>query len=224
MKFKKQNKRWYIIFIPILILSSVTLFATFKKISQINKLKTISERHQPIRPIKKTPFSDEVLVQSAVYNFKQSIKHQDRSLFERTISEQIEDSTGLFHNKHAAKQKFDEIIKNHDMSLRSEYSKRRTPKLKNVKPTWDFEIDITKIKIYQNDNKADIDCEIYFVMDQPDDDIINKKYSKKSKRVKEKIELSKENGKWRIKKVNKLFKFLSDRNNKLEELKNKKVN
>jgi len=141
MRSRKKAKLWMYIFIPTLLLSSMMLFGGLQKASQLAKLKMLSANHQMIRPIKKTRFSDEVLIKSAVYKFKQSIKNQNLSSFEWVISRDFEDSTGVVKGKVAAKQKFSNLVKDHDISLRSRYSQRRTPKLRNIKPTWDFEID-----------------------------------------------------------------------------------
>ena len=73
---------------------------------------------------------------------------------------------------------------------------------------------IKDIKIFKNKNEAQVKCNIYFSMDQPDDEV-GKRHSKGPKKANEKIELVKVKGKWRIQKINQFFKFLVDRKNKL---------
>jgi hypothetical protein len=171
--------------------------------------------HKFPKPIKRTEFSDEIYIKSIVYQIEQSIKEQDLNKFERYLMNNIEDSTGIVRGKNDAVEKFNNFVTDIQLSQRFGYSRRRTPKLTNIKSTWDFEIDIKEIKISMNKNSAVVKCEIYFAMDQPDD-VPKIRYAKDPKKIKEKLTLAQYDGKWKIQKVNKLFKFLEQRKQSLD--------
>ena len=163
---------------------------------------------------RKTQYSDEIQIKSLIHKLEQSIKNNDAFLFERIIVDDYEDSTGSKVGKHVAKQKFLTDVELTDFFLRSPYSNRRSPALNKLTPSWDFEIEIDKMKIFKK-NTAKVDVQYYFNFDQPDD-VPEVKYVKKPKHYKDKIDLVCIDDEWKIQTIHRLFKNMKARKERLK--------
>lgn len=152
------------------------------------------------KPIYEKKLSDETLIKSSIFKLKQSVKNQDCEMFLDVINDNITDSTMVINNKKSAKKYFQNSISKIQFQNRSAYFNRRTPRLKNIKPTWDFEIDIRKIDIYDNYQKAELNCDIYFKMEKERNSNFNN----------EKIMFEKVNKKWKIIRFNNFVKYINN--------------
>lgn len=182
--------------------------------------------------ISKVEFSDETLIKSVIHNLEQSVRNKDLNHFIRLTSYDLEELQMKGKNKKDITETFKNLIINDEVELRSNYSRRRLKREEKVVSTSDFQIKIENLKI--NKNKATVLCQMRFKYDQSFEIVGNDEplspeesrnsgkifrsqkefvYSKNSKYKQFKIILEKINNKWKIKKLDKFFKFFNDRKN-----------
>lgn len=238
-------KKRILIILILIVSSSFIVFSQSSRLLQSLNLNKIQSGHNRLRIIKEYQFSENMKIKSILHQFKRSVRKSNTNDFIELLDESFEDSSGVSQGKSYANQLFIDNIKNNELEDRDPYSNRRKPLKQNIGANWDFELIIKDIDIHKNNRRAQVICEVFYKYDQPDieleDDYLDflwgekelqKKSNDKRNKPKDEAQIAKEthpkietvtidlvlkNDEWKIKKIDKFFKFLDKRKNKLRK-------
>jgi Na+/phosphate symporter len=172
----------------------------FSKIDYINaqvKLYTLST------------LTDEQLAMQEIRQIILGIKSQDIEQLRDIFASDISDEIGYVRDFSSAETKIKNCFTKSFKRKKHPKYNYMTPQVKGIKPTWDFEIEVTKIK--SNKNKITVNCDVMFITGIPVvEDTTNIILNPVPNRLKEKLEFEKNGEEIKLKKVQKLFKYLED--------------
>lgn len=149
------------------------------------------------------PLTDEEEIQLLLINIEQGIKEQNilkiTDGFDRVY--EIGDTITA---RYLLWDRLQSSFRNSQNRLKDSLFQLITPKKANISYTWDFELEIDTIRVL-NDNSAKAVTKMFFSAYVPDSSS-GEHYRKKQKEI---IMFNKVDGEWRIKKVDKLMRFIS---------------
>ncbi len=150
------------------------------------------------------PLTDEEQIRIILHNIEQGIKQQNRLKIVDSFSQNFNhgDSTS---SRHILWRRLRMVFENSQERWQDSLFQTITPMESGQTGTWDFELEIDTLRIL-NDHIAQVKAWIYFGASPPDS-TSNWPFGKKHR---ENIMFRKIDGEWRVKKVEKLIRILSD--------------